>query len=106
MCAARNHGPSVGAQYLGDPVGSTKGKYRRLRLPPGPTGNPSGIPLERLCRLSCYKDIMQSSSSTEPKTIIASAPCRADLAGGTLDLWPLYLFHPGAVTVNFALSIL
>jgi D-glycero-alpha-D-manno-heptose-7-phosphate kinase len=45
------------------------------------------------------------SSATEPKTIIASAPCRADLAGGTLDLWPLYLFHPGAVTVNFALSI-
>src|SRR3954468_1976151 len=48
---------------------------------------------------------MQSLSSTEPKTIVASAPCRADLAGGTLDLWPLYLFHPGAVTVNFALTI-
>jgi D-glycero-alpha-D-manno-heptose-7-phosphate kinase len=46
------------------------------------------------------------SSPSEPKTIIATAPCRADLAGGTLDLWPLYLFHPGAVTVNFALSIL
>jgi D-glycero-alpha-D-manno-heptose-7-phosphate kinase len=29
-----------------------------------------------------------------------------DLAGGTLDLWPLYLFHPGAVTVNFAINIL
>jgi len=28
------------------------------------------------------------------------------LAGGTLDLWPLYLFHPGAVTVNFAVNIL
>jgi D-glycero-alpha-D-manno-heptose-7-phosphate kinase len=36
---------------------------------------------------------------------MAHASCRADLAGGTLDLWPLYLFHPGAVTVNFALSI-
>jgi D-glycero-alpha-D-manno-heptose-7-phosphate kinase len=45
------------------------------------------------------------SSPAEPKTIIATTPCRADLAGGTLDLWPLYLFHPGAVTVNFALSI-
>ncbi len=44
-------------------------------------------------------------SSVEPKTIVATTPCRADLAGGTLDLWPLYLFHPGAVTVNFALSI-
>src|SRR5512147_1022944 len=39
------------------------------------------------------------------KAVIATAPCRADLAGGTLDLWPLYLFHPGAKTVNFALSI-
>jgi D-glycero-alpha-D-manno-heptose-7-phosphate kinase len=41
-----------------------------------------------------------------PGTIIAHAPCRVDLAGGTLDLWPLYLFHPGAVTVNFAVNIL
>ena len=39
-------------------------------------------------------------------TIVAQAPCRADLAGGTVDLWPLYLFHPGAVTLNFALNIL
>src|SRR5436309_11900616 len=36
----------------------------------------------------------------------AEAPCRVDLAGGTLDIWPLYLFHPGAVTVNFAVDIL
>lgn len=33
------------------------------------------------------------------------APCRADLAGGTMDIWPLYLFHPGAVTVNFAVNV-
>jgi len=46
-----------------------------------------------------------NSSRNEPRTIFAQAPCRADLAGGTLDLWPLYLFHPGAVTVNFALSV-
>lgn len=38
--------------------------------------------------------------------ITAQAPCRADLAGGTIDLWPLYLFHPGALTLNFALQIL
>ena len=38
-------------------------------------------------------------------TIVAQAPCRADLAGGTIDLWPLYLFHPGALTVNFAVNI-
>jgi D-glycero-alpha-D-manno-heptose-7-phosphate kinase len=41
-----------------------------------------------------------------PSATIAQAPCRADLAGGTLDLWPLYLFHPGALTLNFALEIL
>ncbi len=29
---------------------------------------------------------------------------RADLAGGTLDLWPLYCLHPGSVTVNVALA--
>ena len=29
-----------------------------------------------------------------------------DLAGGTLDLWPLYLFHPGAVTVNMGVNIM
>src|SRR3977135_4345164 len=34
-----------------------------------------------------------------------SAPTRADLAGGTIDIWPLYLFHAGATTVNFALSL-
>jgi D-glycero-alpha-D-manno-heptose-7-phosphate kinase len=39
-------------------------------------------------------------------TIMAQAPCRADLAGGTIDLWPLYLFHPGALTLNFAINIL
>src|SRR6202162_2647528 len=39
-------------------------------------------------------------------SITAQAPCRADLAGGTVDLWPLYLFHPGAITVNFAVNIL
>lgn len=36
--------------------------------------------------------------------ISAKAPCRVDMAGGTLDIWPLYLFHPHAVTVNFAID--
>jgi len=39
-------------------------------------------------------------------TIVAHAACRVDLAGGTMDIWPLYLFHPGAVTVNFGVNIL
>jgi D-glycero-alpha-D-manno-heptose-7-phosphate kinase len=33
------------------------------------------------------------------------APTRVDLAGGTIDIWPLYLFHPGAATVNFGVSL-
>jgi D-glycero-alpha-D-manno-heptose-7-phosphate kinase len=37
--------------------------------------------------------------------IETSAPTRVDLAGGTIDIPPLYLFHEGAATVNFALSI-
>ena len=35
----------------------------------------------------------------------SSAPTRIDLAGGTLDIWPLYLFHPGAQTVNAAIEL-
>lgn len=42
---------------------------------------------------------------SQQPAVIAHAPCRADLAGGTVDLWPLYLFHPGALTLNFALDI-
>jgi len=37
--------------------------------------------------------------------IATSSPTRIDLAGGTLDIWPLYLFHPGAQTVNAAISL-
>jgi len=36
--------------------------------------------------------------------IAAKAPCRVDVAGGTLDIWPLYLYHANAVTVNFAVN--
>ncbi len=37
--------------------------------------------------------------------ISAKAPCRVDLAGATLDIWPLYLFHQNVVTVNFAVDL-
>jgi D-glycero-alpha-D-manno-heptose-7-phosphate kinase len=36
--------------------------------------------------------------------ISSSAPARIDLAGGTLDLWPLHVLHPGSVTVNLAID--
>jgi D-glycero-alpha-D-manno-heptose-7-phosphate kinase len=38
------------------------------------------------------------------KQVTVRVPLRVDLAGGTLDLWPLHLFHPGARTVNLAIS--
>jgi D-glycero-alpha-D-manno-heptose-7-phosphate kinase len=37
--------------------------------------------------------------------IESSAPTRIDLAGGTLDIWPLYLFHDDAQTINAAISL-
>ncbi len=36
--------------------------------------------------------------------VTAKSPCRVDLAGATLDIWPLYLFHDNVVTVNFAVD--
>ena len=37
--------------------------------------------------------------------IESRAPTRIDLAGGTLDIWPLYLFHQPAITVNVAIRL-
>ncbi len=34
-----------------------------------------------------------------------SSPTRVDLAGGTLDMWPLYSFLGGATTVNVAIDV-
>jgi D-glycero-alpha-D-manno-heptose-7-phosphate kinase len=38
-------------------------------------------------------------------TLRARAPSRIDLAGGTLDLWPLYLLVEQAATVNLAIDL-
>lgn len=35
----------------------------------------------------------------------AVAPSRIDLAGGTLDIYPLYLFETGGVTVNMGITV-
>src|SRR3972149_3067218 len=35
----------------------------------------------------------------------ARSPSRIDLAGGTLDLWPLYLLIEEAATVNLAIDL-
>lgn len=39
------------------------------------------------------------------QSVATRAWCRADLAGGTLDIWPMGLLHPGARTVNVALDL-
>lgn len=40
-----------------------------------------------------------------PTAVNARSWCRIDLAGGTLDIWPLGLLHPGARTVNVAIDL-
>jgi D-glycero-alpha-D-manno-heptose-7-phosphate kinase len=40
-----------------------------------------------------------------PRLVEAAAPTRIDLAGGTLDLWPLSVLVPGAITVNLAVEL-
>lgn len=46
-----------------------------------------------------------STEVRQPQGVKARAWCRADLAGGTLDIWPLGLLHPGARTINIALDL-
>ena len=48
---------------------------------------------------------MRSHDYNSSVRIVSSAPTRIDLAGGTLDIWPLYLFHEGAQTLNAAISL-
>ncbi len=37
--------------------------------------------------------------------IRATTRCRVDFAGGTLDIWPIGLLHPGSLTVNVAVEL-
>lgn len=39
------------------------------------------------------------------RSVYASAPTRIDFAGGTLDIYPLFLFVGGAVTLNAAIDL-
>jgi D-glycero-alpha-D-manno-heptose-7-phosphate kinase len=45
-------------------------------------------------------DIARKDSAMK---VSVTAPCRVDLAGGTLDIWPLGLLHRGSLTVNVAI---
>jgi D-glycero-alpha-D-manno-heptose-7-phosphate kinase len=55
--------------------------------------------------LLCNAWGMWSHDYNSSVQIVSSAPTRIDLAGGTIDIWPLYLFHEGASTVNAAISL-
>ena len=49
---------------------------------------------------------MKKSSDTKIHEYEAKAPCRIDLSGGTLDLWPIYLdFEQGLVLNHMALRL-
>lgn len=47
---------------------------------------------------------MPPKARTPGRTLTTQAPTRIDFAGGTLDLWPLYLFFPGSRTLNAAID--
>ncbi len=42
---------------------------------------------------------------TAQRTVRVTVPNRVDLAGGTLDIYPLYLLVPGSMTVNAAIGV-
>ncbi len=53
-----------------------------------------------------FRTLAISSMNTKQKIIIQSqAPTRIDLAGGTVDIWPLYLFLTQPVTLNLAINL-
>lgn len=43
--------------------------------------------------------------STEKMTIESVAPVRIDLAGGTVDIWPLYLLLDSPKTINCGINL-
>lgn len=48
---------------------------------------------------------MSTNFEERALTIRSRAPTRIDLAGGTLDIWPLYLWLSPALTVNIAINL-
>src|SRR6266498_248989 len=61
--------------------------------------------MSRLMELGTIEIICSRCYYFRVRRIETSAPTRIDLAGGTIDIWPLYLFHPGAQTINAAISV-
>lgn len=42
---------------------------------------------------------------TTDQKIVSKAPTRIDLSGGTLDIWPIYLFLNSPTTINLAIDL-
>lgn len=55
--------------------------------------------------VGCENRVQPRGHYNGPVELASSAPTRIDLAGGTIDIWPLYLFHDGAQTLNAAISL-
>lgn len=58
----------------------------------------------RLRKLDETVRSMKSKREGDIMLVTSSAPTRIDLAGGTTDIWPLYLFYPNARTLNIAID--
>ena len=116
--APATRSPSRGAARPGD-----RGRRRHDRARPtrgrrrADGGAPGGVTLVRAARRSAVPrgidyafaldvDVERSDCRYNCRVrLTSSAPTRIDLAGGTIDIWPLYLFHDGASTVNAAISL-
>src|SRR5439155_15662069 len=91
-CARRSQRWQVDRRGGGSPA-----ETFRIMVPQSTIGNrQSVIRQSAICNRQCIIRLVH---------IHASAPTRIDLAGGTLDIWPLYLFHDGAQTLNAAISL-
>src|SRR5580692_2149879 len=58
-----------------------------------------------MCHLNSTYNSQVPAEFQNSMSVSSSAPTRIDLAGGTIDIWPLYLFHDGACTLNAAISL-
>jgi D-glycero-alpha-D-manno-heptose-7-phosphate kinase len=69
----------------------------------------SGVGVRKPPSFSMCPDQKPDCGNLSPElatmVIETTAPTRVDLAGGTIDIWPLYLLHEGAVTVNIAVDL-
>src|SRR2546427_79431 len=59
----------------------------------------------RARRTPSWPDTDRRRGASMPERVEALAPTRIDLAGGTIDLWPLFLLHDDPVTVNAAIDL-